>query len=112
MTGPLAIAAAGRGKLEFLVSQKIRHKLLNLCKSSVKLCHGAGCINLSRRKLMKAEPGWHGGNECAPEELLASMLRLVLAAVAADGGFPPRRERLTQPGFMIQPDHRALVGHD
>ena len=47
----------GRGKVEFLVGPKIRHKLLNLCKSHVKLRHVAGCI----------KPGWHGGSECAPE---------------------------------------------
>jgi hypothetical protein len=33
MTGPLAIAAAGRGKLEFLVGQKIRHKLLTFANA-------------------------------------------------------------------------------
>ena len=57
----------GRGKVELLVGPKIRHELLNLCKGRVKLRHAAGCINLSRRNRMKAEPGWHGESECAPE---------------------------------------------
>ena len=40
------------------------------------------------------------------------LLRLILPAEFADHRLPPRRERLTEPGFMIQPDYGALVGHD
>ena len=41
-------------------------------------------------------------------------LRLVLPAVSADGSPPPGRKRFAraQPGFMMQPDHGARVGHD
>ena len=38
----------GRGKVEFLVGPKIRHKRFNPCKSCIK-------------------PGWHGGSGCAPK---------------------------------------------